>query len=442
MAARTLIPLVFLAVLPAQGAPAPQAKKWTQEELTRVSDEIRAEIETLRGMKFKRPVKVEVADKKRFIEYARQRQEKTETPERRRRDELQAKMLGLIPPDMDLQAAIEKLLEEQVGGFYDPGSDTFYLMESFGGDLARIILSHELTHALDDQHFDLDAQIRRLGQRTDAEFAYQALVEGSGTSAMNQWTVQHMESLDRDALLGSADIGTKGLEEAPPYLWKPLIAAYLRGEGFLVKVAGMNVAMKAAATEDVRRAFGTPPRSSEQILHPEKYWDPESLDEPRSVTIDTAGLPEGWKVTGEDTLGEIYLALVTTPEAQRKPFNPKNPLAVLGIEYTNKAAEGWGGDRAVLLEKGEARVLWLVSAWDTPEDAAQFREAAVEVFGTASGGDEPGSKVAFRHRVDRIGESDVVTVVASTGVDEKDLPRPKWNVEAASGVRTSRDPRR
>jgi len=417
--ALALVPALLTFVQDAKAAP---PKVWTQAELEAVSAEIKSDIETMRGTKFQRPVKVKVTDKKGFIEYARKRQEKTETPERKARDEWNAKLLGLVPIDMNLQAALEKLLEGQVGGFYDPGSDTFYLMDSFGGDLARIILAHELTHALDDQCFDLDGQLAKLHQESDAEFAFQAVVEGSGTSAMNQWTMQHLKDLDRAALLESSDLETQGLAEAPQFLWKPLIAAYLRGEGFLVHTAGMNVGMKASKTEDIRRAFEHPPRSSEQILHPDKYWDADKVDEPRKVSVDASKLQSGWKVAGEDTLGEITLALVTTPLDQRKPFDPKNPLSILGIQYTNKAAEGWGGDRAVLLEKGDARVLWLVTAWDRPEDAQEFQAAVAAVFP-----DDP--KAAIQHRIERPGDADVVVVVASHGVAPGDVPTLTWKVE-------------
>jgi hypothetical protein len=63
---------------------------------------------------------------------------------------------------MDLLAKTMELLTEQVGGFYSPASETFYLMRSFTGDAARIILAHELCHALDDQHFDLDLGFERI----------------------------------------------------------------------------------------------------------------------------------------------------------------------------------------------------------------------------------------------------------------------------------------
>jgi len=420
--------LVLTPASPYQDAPSAASKTWTQAELERVSNDIKADIETMRGMKFERPVKVQVADKKAFLEYARKRQETTETPERRTRDESIAKMLGIVPADMDLQATLERLLEDQVGGFYDPGSNTFFLMEAFGGDLARIILAHELTHALDDQHFDLDGTLKKLGQETDAEFAYSAVVEGSGTSAMNQWTVQHLAGIDTQALVASQDLGTKGLADAPALLWKPLIAAYLRGEGFLIRVAGMNIAMKAAKVEDIQSAFQNPPRSSEQILHPAKYWDADKRDEPRKIEFDISKLPEGWTVLGQDTLGELYLGLLTTPVDQRKGLDAKNPLSILGIQYTNPAAEGWGGDRSILLGKGDARALILVTVWDTPKDAAEFLEVAGPILVPKAATGESGSNGRFERTIERAGESDEVVVRVCSGIASGEAPNVAWKV--------------
>lgn len=383
--------MIFLPLLLALSASAlpqdpPKTKEqWSQADLERITDEIRAQIEELRGMKYARPVAAKITDKKGFVEYARKRQQATETPERRMRDETVAKLLGLIPFDLDLTKTLEAFLEGQVGGFYDPGTNTFYLMENFTGDLARIILAHELTHALDDQNFDLDKLIQGAGGDTDLEFAIQAMAEGSGTNAMNVWTVQHMKELDKKALMESSDLGTQGLDTAPTLIWKPLLAAYLRGEGFLVHAESMNLMAKAAKNDDIRACFTEPPLSSEQILHPQKYWDKAKRDDPVHVAIDTSALPKDWTVLGQDTLGELYLGLFTQPFAERGGLAvAKNPMAIMGVKYTNKAAEGWGGDRLVLLGKGEARALYLVTVWDTAEDASEFFEAAQGQFSGAA----------------------------------------------------------
>jgi hypothetical protein len=412
---QNLIGLVAAAVASTSLQDAAPAKKWTQAELETVSAQIQHDIEELRGVKFRRPVKVKVADGKGFLEYAKKRQEKTETPERRERDESIAKMLGLVEPDLDLEKTLEKLLENQVGGFYEPGTDTFYLMDTFGGDIAKIILAHELTHALDDQLYDIDGTLKKAGQRTDAEFAYDAVVEGNGTVGMTKWLFRFGKGIDPKAM--DSDLYSKGLDEAPQVLWKPLLAVYLEGSIFLTR-AGSGVSPEAA----LDRAFQHPPRSSEQILHPEKYWDPKKADEPRSVAIDASKIGAGWKAVGEDTLGEMYLAMATTPPEERKPLDVKNPMAVMGIHYTNTAAEGWGGDDALLLQKGDARVLWLVTAWDRPEDAEEFRAAADDVLKKAPGADK------FRRTVDRPEAGDVVVVRVVQGVDEKDVPKPTWKI--------------
>ena len=374
-----LLPTFLLFSASALPQDPPKTKEpWTQAELERISDEIRGQIEELRGMKFTRPVAAKITDKKGFLSYAKKRQEAMESPERRQRDETVAKMLGLVPFDMDLGKTLDGFLEQQVGGFYDPGTNTFYLMEQFEGDLARIILAHELTHALDDQCFGLDKLVEGAAQETDAEFAIQAMAEGSGTNAMTVWTLKHMHELDPSAL-GSEDLETKGLDTAPTYIWKPLLAAYLRGDGFLAHAEGMNMFATPAKTEELKRCFADPPRSSEQILHPKKYWDPKKRDDPKPVTLDSSGLPKDWKVIGQDTLGELYLALLTQPFSERGGLDASNKLAILGVQFTNKAAEGWGGDRLLLAAKGDARVLYLDTLWDTPEDATEFHDVLAKL---------------------------------------------------------------
>ncbi len=409
-------------------------ERWTQAELEAVSEEIRVDIEKMRGMKFKRPVSVKVTDKDGFVQYMKQRQELTQSPERLARDETVAKMLGLIPHDMDLMATVEELLKEQVGGFYDPSSDTFFLMDSFKGDIAKIILAHELTHALDDQTFDIDGTLKRMNEETDAEFAFQAVVEGSGTAAMNQWTIAHLKDIDKEALLESADIGTAGLDTAPPYLWKPLLAAYLRGEGFLTRSRAMNLSMKPAKIEDIQRAFTEPPRSSEQILHPEKYWEGDDRDDPRVVRFDAGARPKEWEVLGEDTLGEIVLALLTTPVAKRTGLDVKNPLAIVGIAYTNDSAAGWGGDRVILLGQGNERWLELVTVWDTAGDAQEFRDAVSPLCtGEVDVGGLPYAMRILPH--DR---EDVVVLRATKGRAAADAPAIAWSVEPRPSAASDR----
>jgi hypothetical protein len=341
----------------------------TQEQLEQMTTEILKDIEEMRGEKFKRPVDVSLANKEGFLKYATERMETMSTPERLRSEETVMKMMGLVDPKVDYLKAQMEMLEEQVGGFYDPATESFCLMESFQGGLAKVILAHELTHALDDQLYDIDGTLEGLDGNADAQLAYQAVVEGSGTSNMNKWLLANLGSLSMEEIAASGDLGMDSMAAAPECMWKPTLMVYMHGAAFLVRSDNVMVGqMKAVEAADLHQVFTNPPRSTEQVLHPEKYWDKEQADEPVVVKLSAEKL-EGWKVLFEDTIGEAILALMTTPPAIRGGLDVSNPMSLLSIKYTNPAAEGWGGDRYLLL----VLAMHLVTTWDTAPDATEFR---------------------------------------------------------------------
>jgi hypothetical protein len=353
------------------------AVAWKQSELESLSARIQQDVEQLRGERFKGVIPVKLADKPTLIEYMKRRTEEDTPPERLAADERLAKLFGLIPPDMDLLAEQYSLLESQVGGFYDPPTKTFYLMDSMPKGLAGVILAHELVHALDDQLYDLDAPQGELKDNTDAQLAYHSLIEGSGTAAMNTWMKTHLGEMDFSGYEAMTKEQTESLAKTPPWLWRPLIALYLQGACFVTRSSSLMEGQTAAASnEDIARAFRDRPRSTEQILHPDKYWDPEQRDDPRKVVFSMLVLPDGWTVQLEDTLGELLLALVTSSRAPVEATDPSDPTAALGMllePFTAPAVEGWGGDRVVLFTNGDASWLRLVTVWDTERDAGEFK---------------------------------------------------------------------
>jgi hypothetical protein len=280
-------------------------------------------------------------------------------------------MLGLLPPDMDLMAETMGMLEEQVGGFYDPESESFFLMEGYTGSIAKVILSHELGHALDDQLHDIDGTLAPRLALTDESLAFQAVVEGSGTAVMNRWMLGHMSSIDTSGVAEMQAEQTESLAKAPMILWKPMLAVYLAGASFLSKSDKiMTGQISPASNSEIDAAFRKPPSSTEQILHPDKYWD--EADEPRSVRHELGELPSGWELLRRDRLGELTLAILATAPEDRHAPDFSNPMAILGLQFTNQVAAGWGGDEVVLLGKDDARFLRLVTVWDTVRDAGEF----------------------------------------------------------------------
>ena len=369
------LPLVlgaqFLAPVAPQ-SPAAQAT-WTQEQLEQTARAIQADIEKLRGQKFPAPVKVKLASKADLRKYAVERMEKTETPEKLAADEAIAKLLGVVPRELDVVAETMRILESQVVGFYDPDSDSFSLMDTCPVGLARMTMAHELAHALDDQLWGIDKVLAGLGKDTDAQLAFWGVVEGSATIVGNRWQMEHIKELDA---AGAQEMMKGVFDEAPQWLWKPLIGNYLVGAAFLQRREDwLGAQMGNAPTADVERAFLAPPASCEMVLHPEKYWDETKRDLPKRLALAGDSVPEGWKVLREDTFGELYTAILALPPEKRGGMDMSNPTAMLGLRFTNDAAKGWGGDRVALLAKGDARYLQWETAWDTQADGFEFLSA-------------------------------------------------------------------
>ena len=417
---KTLILPLLLACSPALAG---SVDDWTQAELEAMSVEILAQLEELRGERFLRPVEVRVATSEDLLAYMKERMAKTETPEKVAADEAIAKLLGGIPTDMDLMAATFELLETQVGGFYDPDTDSFSLMDKCPKGAAPMILAHELDHALDDQLHSIDGKLLPVAHLTDRALAFSAVVEGSGMNIMTQWQVKYGGELDMAGLTEMQAEAQAGLAEAPMWMWKPLMAVYMRGSCFLTRTENMMTGLtQPAPNEDIMAAFENPPLSTEQVLHPDKYWDPAQRDDPLEVTIATE-LPKGWAVLREDVLGEMMLATVTTHGAATQGLDLSNMMAPLTIDYTNELASGWGGDALVLVgeEDGPGRMLRLVTAWDTPRDAAEFYGGMSSLL--------PGLEQAARSLSDRernagvtleYGEGDTVVFTSWYSVSTRD----------------------
>ena len=395
----------------------------TRQELVELSNAIQKDIEELRGRKFPRSVRVELTDAEGFLEYAKQKLAEDQSPEDAAREEAVAKLLGMIPPDMDLLQITLDVLEEQVGGFYDPDQEAFYLMSRFRGGIAKIIMAHELAHALDDQLYDIDGRLDELESNSDAMLAYHAVVEGSGTAAMLEWTKRNIGQLSLDDLKDAPGLESPSLAVAPEYVWKPLLATYLHGAAFLVHsesiVKGQS---RTPENDDIHQAFTHPPRSTEQILHPKKYWNVEQRDEPRTIGFAADDLPEGWTVEDQDTLGELGLALATWPLKKRSGLDAGDPFAMMNTRYTHAASKGWGGDRYLLLSDGSAHVLRMVTLWDTIDDAAEFA-AAVDGLSEhiESGAAALASGGPSGLSVERTDQSDEVLVTVWSGVGGEEL---------------------
>lgn len=275
---------------------------------------------------------------------------------------------GFVEPGVDIVDVYLELIEDQIGGYYDPEDKSLNTILMSGGELGdslplleQIIYAHEFVHALQDQHYSLES----LGYddeaiddiETDRFLAVQALVEGDATYMMNLYT-EDAVSRNPLAALGilGAVVGSGSAtipEGTPEILTEELFFPYNNGLTFVTAL------VSDGGYEAVDAAFNNLPVSTEQILHPQKYLTGE---QPISVTVGdpVASLGSDWSEALEETLGEFYLRAYLGQHLER--------------EVANAAAAGWGGDRyRIYRQDGTGDLAWLLNlVWDNEGEAEEF----------------------------------------------------------------------
>ncbi len=341
--------------------------------------EIQPLVAKLRGVEYRHDVEVGLKTRAEFTE-AVKKESAEETPQAEQDDDEDTRiLLGLLPPGADLLDSMMDLVGESVAGYYDyREAKKFFVIEGHPrGLLAEITIAHELCHALEDQVFDL-AKLQEKG-KVDADHAtaITAVIEGSATTLMNLFAVARVMRPGKQPPEMPADMGEFGAlaPDTPPALAAELIFNYLHGSAFMTR---NPMGMGKPRLSDWNRAFNDPPTSTEQILHPAKYWDASRRDDPRPVALPdlSASLGDGFTLARENVLGEARLALVISDDLAELEPHRAPPLGTLLGAFFSDAAAGWGGDRAQLYRgKDGARLLVLAIRWDTENDRDEFDDA-------------------------------------------------------------------
>lgn len=272
--------------------------------------------------------------------------------------EVAMKAFGLAPAAFQYRPFLIKLLTEQVAGYYDPKVQQFYLADWIELEGQKPVMAHELTHALQDQHFNLKRFEKWPKGDSDAELAAHALIEGDATLAMTLYMAKNpLVALAFIRSLGSEGAASEQFKQAPRAIRESLMFPYEQGS------AWATVLYRRGGWQLVSDAFTKLPQSSEQILHADKYFSNEA---PTKLTLpDLKGLlGPTWKLVVGDVNGEwgCYLTLDQFLNDQDESL---------------RAAAGWGGDRFVLYEGTKPGEVFLaqLTAWDTENDAKEFLEA-------------------------------------------------------------------
>ncbi|HEV2914922.1 MAG TPA: hypothetical protein VGX92_16720 [Pyrinomonadaceae bacterium] len=267
---------------------------------------------------------------------------------------------GVLPEGTDLVSLGASFLALSASATYSPLDKQVLLVDKANDDG---LLTHEFVHALQDQHFDL---MKLLGvrpysfDRTEAAFA---VIEGDAMSVQRRaeegdaYGRRPLDDIGRQEGERFARYRAEAGKLFPPLLVETFIFRYRDGTRFVEAVR------RRGGERAVDELFlQRPPASSEQILHPEKYFQAEA---PRDISLNEAGFTEhGWRTTSSTPVGEIGVRGML--------------MAGVSEQEAVRGAAGWGGDRAYLFERGQGTPLFIwKTAWDRAVDAEEFFRAYV-----------------------------------------------------------------
>jgi hypothetical protein len=276
-------------------------------------------------------------------------------------------LLRLVPsPAIDFYETSTDLYSDDILGYYDHYSKELYVVTDRPLELnaeSKVTLAHEFVHSLQDQHYKLAKIWPTNAKDRDRNLAIQSLVEGDATLSGYAYAANYMSGKDYSSLFDKKTVSKEVENRTPPYLSTMTIFPYTAGTAFAVKL------IDVARFSTVNLALQDPPRSTEQIMHPEKFLQTPA-DQPIAVGLpDLAGpLGQGWELKETNTLGEFDLNMM---------------LRLNGASDPDKGADGWGGGKFAMYKLAQEVMVYSATTWDTLNDASQFMGAMTESFGKA-----------------------------------------------------------
>ena len=296
-------------------------------------------------------------------------------------------LLDLLEEGQNLHDVMVEAYTQEVLGFYDPETEELCLIGEASelSPLDRLTLAHEYAHAIQDQQYDL-TELDEGSDDSEASMATQALIEGDATLVMGLYYWTYLDQEERAAIGEIAAEPGMGMDEdVPAVIQETMMFPYEYGLQFVLAL------FEEGKWKTVNDAYGDPPESTEQIMHPDKYI--ENRDDPITVAIPdvAAALGTEWSEVDSDIFGEFSLKLYLE--------------AFLDASQSETAAAGWGGDRYAFLEDSTGRKAFVLkSEWDTENDAREFYEACVDRShqkgGRGERGEDQGNKASAQWESD------------------------------------------
>jgi hypothetical protein len=339
-------------------SPSPTEKP-SAADFAAAADEVLAQMSQITGLDLRSPLKKSLRSREEIRAHVIQEMNEDKNAAERYAGARSAEAFGLLPKGFDLDSFMIDLLTEQIAGLYDPKTHEFYVADWIPIDDQRRVMAHELTHALEDQHFQIEAWEKAARPNDDSELARESVLEGSAMVAMVEYlledsgrSLKDLPDIDPAMLIGDMD-ETPTLKKAPTFIKDALIFPYLDGLTFSAAV------LKPSGWQALPGIFSKPPVSTQQILHPALYSSGK-VPAPISLPSMEKTLGAGWVKLEENTMGEFGWKEVL------KQF--------LGEPRAKPLSAAWDGDRYAVYEQKPTKRLLLITRerLATPEQAVRF----------------------------------------------------------------------
>ncbi len=333
---------------------APSAQTVSDQQLGRLVDSLMPGVARATGLEFKSVPRSAVRTRAQIHAYLVAKMAHELPPAKLQGIGDTYRLLAMLPDSVDLGKLFLDLYTEQIAGFYDPDSTTLYAVQ--GGDPVqlRLVLAHELVHALQHEYVPLDS-ILHDSTNGDRQAAAQAIMEGQATLASLEALMPTADLAHNDtfwatfrATLREQEQGTTVFARAPMVIRETLTFPYIAGADF-VRWFDREYPGKMP--------FGAAmPTSTEQIMHPDRY---QRGDDPVPIRFndDTAG------VIFDDTFGAFDVVLL------QASLHHSDSVAT-------DSATGWGGDRLRIYRTPAGPALAWISVWDDDASARRFLHLA------------------------------------------------------------------
>ena len=318
-------------------------------------DEFVPKIERETGLPFKSPPNVASRSRDEVAAFVRKQLESERARTQLAGQESAYKLLGMVPDTMSLLTLLQKLLEEQIVGYYDPATKVLYVVEGAPSVLLRQTVSHELVHAWQDQYVNIDS-VQAQVQNADRQSAAQAVLEGQAVLLQLRMDPSAGPMLKmpggwdriRDAMK-DAQTGMPVFSAAPRAVREGLLFPYIGGADFVRRFIEQRPEKELLA--DL-------PISTKQILNDAAYFTAtkEARDLPVTLTLPTS---RAGTELYRNSFGEFETRLLLLQHLKDETL-------------ARRGASGIDGDQFAVIRTPDGEALVWASAWDSAVDAADF----------------------------------------------------------------------